>query len=221
MNTKVALALSLLVTVGVTIYSAMVYPTLPDTIPTHWNIHGKVDQMSPKGWTVFLMPIVMVFMTAFLFALPWLSPKNFKIDTFRSTFNYIVFLVTAMMGYLAVVILLNTMHPKWDSIKFMMGGIMLFLGLLGNMLGKVQRNFYVGIRTPWTLASEQVWVATHRVGAWFMTAGGFGGLILVLVGVPVMIAFWVFIAACLFPVPYSLVLYKKLEASGRLNGGNA
>jgi uncharacterized membrane protein len=92
----------------------------------------------------------------------------------------------------------------------------LFFALLGNVLGKVQRNFYVGVRTPWTLASETVWVQTHRLAAWLFTGAGVLGLVIVLVGVPFYFAFGLILVAALVPVVYSLVLYKRLEKKGLL-----
>ena len=86
----------------------------------------------------------------------------------------------------------------------------------GNVMGKVKRNFWMGVRTPWTLASERVWNQTHRVAAWLYTAIGIVGLIAVLLGVPMVVVFGTFIACVLFPIPYSLYLYKKLERQGKL-----
>lgn len=210
MNTRTALALCLLMTIGVALYTFVVYRSLPDQIPIHWNIRNEVDRYGSKA-TVLIWPGIMVAMSSFLFLLPWLSPRNFAIATWRPTFNYIIFLVTAMMGYLAVVITIASANPSWRMDKFLMGGILLFLGLLGNMMGKVKKNFYVGIRTPWTLASDKVWDATHRLGGRLMTAAGFLGALAVLAGLPPMPVFFITMAVFLYPVLYSLLLYKRLE----------
>ena len=127
-----------------------------------------------------------------------------------------MFIVTAMMGYLSFVIIYMTLHPTWDFTKPMIGGMLIFFALLGNSMGKVKRNFFMGIRTPWTLASDQVWVATHRLGARLMTLGGAAGAVAVLLGAPVLPVFFVFLALVLYPVLYSLLLYKRLEKAGAL-----
>jgi uncharacterized membrane protein len=77
----------------------------------------------------------------------------------------------------------------------------------------------MGVRTPWTLASDVVWERTHRLAAWLFTGGALVGLVLVLVGLHPLIAFAPFAVAALAPIFYSLVLYKRLEKEGRLGNG--
>ena len=204
-----------IIAIAVAAYTLMVYSSLPDTIPTHWGADGTVNGYGSRG-TIFIMPGVTLSLTLLLLALPWMSPKNFKLDTFRETYNYMMFIVTAMMGYLSFVIIYMTLHPTWDFTKPMIGGMLIFFALLGNSMGKVKRNFFMGIRTPWTLASDQVWVATHRLGARLMTLGGAAGAVAVLLGAPVLPVFFVFLALVLYPVLYSLLLYKRLEKAGAL-----
>jgi uncharacterized membrane protein len=107
---------------------------------------------------------------------------------------------------------------KTIFMRFFLGGLCLFFALIGNVLGKVRRNFWMGVRTPWTLASEAVWNQTHRLAAWLFVAAGLLGFALVMVLPPS--AVWVLLAvllpAALLPVVYSLVLYKRLEREGRL-----
>ena len=90
------------------------------------------------------------------------------------------------------------------------------IALLGNVLGKVQRNFYVGVRTPWTIADERVWNATHRLAAKTFVIGGLTGLAFALVAGWSWLSFVAILAAALVPVIYSLVYYKQLERRGEL-----
>jgi len=215
MKTSTTMVLCCLIAIAVTGYTLFVYSSLPNIIPTHWGADGKVNGYGSRN-TIFIMPVTTIGMTLLLLALPWMSPKNFSIETFRYTYNYIMLIVTAMMGYLSFVIIHMTLHPQWNYTKPMIGGMLLFLGLLGNSLGKVKRNFFMGIRTPWTLANDQVWVATHRLGARLMTLAGFGGALAVWLGAPVLPIFFIFIALSLYPIIYSLLLYKRLERSGAI-----
>ena len=95
-------------------------------------------------------------------------------------------------------------------------GFFVLFGLIGNQMGKVQRNFWMGVRTPWTLASEAVWVRTHRHAAWLWVATGLVGAVMVLVGVPFLIAFALLMVSALWPVLYSLIIYKRLQREGRV-----
>ena len=194
------------------------YPHLPGIVPVHWNAHGQIDGWAAK-WSLFLYgPGVMTFMVALFAALPWLSPKKFEVDSFRATCLYIMIILVAMFAYIQVLMILAALNVALDTGRAVVGGVCLLIALLGNVLGKVRRNFYVGIRTPWTLANERVWNVTHRFGAKTFFAGGLVGFIAVLMRAP----FWVPLAAILVgaltPVIYSLIHYKQLEHQGELNG---
>jgi uncharacterized membrane protein len=92
----------------------------------------------------------------------------------------------------------------------------LFFALMGNVLGRIRRNFYMGVRVPWTLASERVWNDTHRLAAWLMVAGGLTGFVMLMAGLPVAAALAVLGVVLVVPVVYSFVHYKQLERRGAL-----
>jgi uncharacterized membrane protein len=214
MTTKMAAICAAVLMVAALSYSLVLYPTLPERIPTHWNIAGKVDGWGSKDMGAFMMPGVMALFLVLIYALPWLSPKNFKIENFRATFNYIMVIVAALMGFMHWIMLYAGMHAGVDVGRAMIVGMCAFFALLGNVLGKVKRNFWMGVRTPWTLASDTVWVATHRLAGRLAVAGSLLAAIIVLLGGPVALAFAVIMAWALIPVVYSLVLYKRLEREG-------
>ena|SRR5579871_2349636 len=199
---------------AVALYTAIVYPSLPDRIPIHWNIRGEIDGWGPKS-TVLISPAMILLGLVLLHGLPALSPIRFKIDTFRPTFNYMMVIVSALFAFIAVLMIVAAQHHDFAIGKFLVAGISLFLAWLGNLLGKTRRNFYVGVRTPWTLASERVWNATHRVAARWMVAGGLVSAVLAFFGLFVA-CFGVIMVTCLYPVLFSFVYYKRLERSGGL-----
>src|SRR5215469_17438808 len=90
------------------------YPHLPGTVPVHWNAHGQIDGWAPK-WTLFLYgPGLMTFMVALFAALPWLSPKKFEVDSFRSTYLYVMIIIIAMMAYIQILILISALSLVLD-----------------------------------------------------------------------------------------------------------
>lgn len=217
------LYLSMMLTLAAAAASAYLYvyhfDSLPDPVPTHWGADGRPNAWTPRAdaWPVFVtFPALMSLMVGLTFALPWLSPKHFTVDEFRDTFGYVMALVVVLMAYLGGVILAGTFHPDWDIARPLVAGIFLFFALLGNVLGKVRRNFWMGIRTPWTLASETVWTQTHRVAAWLFVTAGLLGFVAVLAGLNLIACFVVLMAVVLVPVLYSLVLYKRLDRQGKL-----
>lgn len=202
--------------------SAWFYPSLPQRIPTHWNIHGQVDGYGDKLGSVFLMPAFSTLMLAVFAFLPALSPKKFEVDTFRPTYLFIMLGMVALFVYMQAIILMTTWQevgggPKRiDLGRALLGGIFVFFALMGNVMGKVRKNFYIGVRVPWTLASDRVWNDTHRLAAWLMVAGGIVGLIIVLAGWPLPWAFGALAVSLLVPVVYSFIHYKALERRGAL-----
>ena len=195
------------------------YDRLPEMIPVHWNIQGEPDRVVPRAdaWVNFwLTPLVMAGVLGLTFVLPWLSPKQFKVEPFLPAYEYIMAAVVLLFGYIHVILLVSSLDPKASLIRFMVAGILFFLALIGNVLGQVRRNFWMGVRTPWTLASDTVWIKTHRLAAWLFVAFGVLGGIASLAGLPLMLVFAGIIIAALWPAVYSLVLYKRLEKQGRL-----
>src|SRR5580698_4404400 len=189
--------------------TVVAYPQLPNIVPMHWDIQGHVNGWGPK-WSLFLTgPGGMVLMVLMFSALPWLSPKKFEVDSFRATYLYIMIAIVAMMAYCNLLILMSALGALGgiglDISRALEGGVCLLIALMGNVMGKVRRNFFVGIRTPWTIANEQVWNATHRFAARTFFAGGLLGLLAVIVGAPFWLPLTAILIAALAPVIYSLV----------------
>ena len=196
--------------------TAVAYPHLPNTVPTHWDAHGNVNGWSAK-WTLFTtVPGMMATILLLFAALPWLSPKHFEVDSFRSTYLYIMVMILAMMAYMHALMLAAGLSWMVDVGRAIEGGVCLLIALLGNVMGKVRRNFYVGIRTPWTIANEQVWNATHRFAAKTFFVGGLLGLIGVILRAPFWLPMTMILIGALAPVIHSLVFYKQLERRGEL-----
>ncbi len=194
---------------------AVLYSQLPDQVPTHWDMHGHVNGYSSRALAVFLMPGIMAGIMLLFAVLPPLSPRHFEIDRFRSSYLFLMTALVVCMAYLHAVALWAAMSPGMDLSRAVMGGICVLFTLMGNVMGKFKRNFFVGIRTPWTLASEQVWYATHRLGAKVFFWGGIIGFLLAMLApqfeVPLI---FVLVGSGLVPVVYSFVYYKRLERHG-------
>ncbi len=213
-NKYYLLATALVVATLVT--TLAVYPQLPARVPTHWGLDNRPNGYSPK-WVLFLLgPGLMTAMLALFRFLPWLSPKQFEVDSFRATYLQVMLIVIGMLTYLYAMTLWAGISGSVNIGRAILGGICLLLALLGNLLGKVRRNFYIGVRTPWTLANERVWNATHRLAAKVFVVGGLAGLAMTFLGITGWPVITVIVVAPLVPAAYSLVLYKQLERRGQL-----
>jgi len=205
-----------LIILGTLIAGWLVAPHLPERVPVHWNMHGKVNGYSTRATAVLLMPAIMTGMTLLFAALPAISPRHFEIGPFLSTYLYIMVVIISMMAYFQAVVLWAAFSSTLQINRAIVGGICVVWILMANVMGKVKRNFFVGVRTPWTLASERVWNATHRFAAHLWVWCGFTGLLLAFFSPLLWVVFALIITSALIPVVYSFTYYKKLERLGEV-----
>ncbi len=190
--------------------SAILAPALPDTVPTHWDVSGRADAFGPKWMNLLIMPAVMLVFTALIFILPTISPKHFHPARFAPTWNYVMVAVEGLFLAMHLIILDATRSGTFEISRLMPAALFAFFILMGNVLGRVKRNFWMGVRTPWTLADERVWDATHRAAGrlWFVM--GWIGLALGLLGVPFWILFALIMLMAFLPVVQSYLIWKRI-----------
>jgi uncharacterized membrane protein len=196
----------------------LAWPHLPARVPLHWNIHGQVDAYGPRSALLAIGPGAMLAELLVFAALPALSPRRFALESFARTYLRIMAAAVAFGGYLTAVLLYAALTGHLDVSGAVLGGVSVLFVILGNVMGKVRRNFFIGIRTPWTLASERVWYATHRLAAKSMVAAGILSIGAAVAGGLAGLAAWIAIvlAGVMVPVIYSFVHYKALERDGTL-----
>jgi uncharacterized membrane protein len=206
--------------IAATVISAIVLPSLPAQVPVHWNIHGQVDGYSGPVFATFFAPGIMVALLLLFWALPWLSPKQFELDTFQGVYWFIAFVVMVFVAYVQGLMLWAAMGHRIDVLRAMLAGLLLMFGLMGNVMGKVRRNFWVGVRTPWTLANDRVWNDTHRLAGRLFVAAALLCVPLLFLPVPVeallIIVVLAIVQAAIIPAVYSAAHYKTLQARGQL-----
>lgn len=191
----------------------LLYSSLPARIPVHWNAAGQVDGVGPRA-AIFALPALVALLIALWSALAAVSPRRFRVDEFASTWWFAGLSVVGWLAYVHGVLLweLHTGAPYVSHApRALLAGVCLLIVLIGNVMGKVRRNFWLGVRTPWTLADERVWYATHRLAGKTMVAGGLLALGVVLLGWPVHWATVLVVIGALVPAGYSLVYARRLE----------
>jgi uncharacterized membrane protein len=206
--------LGLVLTAIAAAVSLWAYPRLPETVPTHWNIHGQPDGYSSRLFGAVIMPVVMLGLTGLFQVLPRIDPKGANYAKFPDTYWLLVNGVLAFILVLHVATLNIALGSNLNLNRvILVGGGGLF-ALLGNYLGRIESNWFLGIRTPWTLSSETVWRKTHRTAAWLFVAGG---MVAVAIGViqPVgQLKVLAVIAAIVagIPIVQSYVLWRRERA---------
>ena len=198
--------------IGITVaVAAFLYPSLPEQIPTHWNLAGEIDDYTPKPWGVMIMPLVALMVFIIMKLIPIVSPKGFRTDQFKGVINIFTVVLVGFMSGIGLLVLLAATGRDVHINEMTYAGVGLLFIVLGNYMSKVRKNFFIGIRTPWTLASDEVWSRTHRLGGWMFVLIGFFLFINAFVQVPEAWLVGSIIAVALVPVVYSFVLYRKIE----------
>lgn len=148
------------------------YDKLPAQIPSHWNAAGEVDDYIRKEIAVILFPLITLG-TAMLFpVLEKIDPRKDNYKLFEKPWIALQAVIVSFFAYIYFVTLYLTFNPEMGADSFVIGGIGLMLTLIGFLMRKFKQNYFVGIRTPWTLHSEKVWNKTHQLAGWTFVTGG-------------------------------------------------
>lgn len=165
-NKGVLFWLSYLAGIATVAWVVWVYPDLADTFPVHWNVDGLPDRFAPKSQLLWLAGLVLA-IPLFMDILPRFDPRRKNYDYFSTSYQYMKLGITVFMAFIMVLsIQAGRSQDQILSTRAMMVGMGLMFMILGNYLTKVRSNWFVGIKTPWTLSSDEVWRKTHRVGGW-------------------------------------------------------
>jgi|SRR5690554_223024 uncharacterized membrane protein len=197
-------------------FALAVYPSLPERVPTHWGLSGEPDDWMPKWPGAFLPAAFAAGMWLLLIGLRRIDPRRAHYEKFDETFWLLVNVLVLFMALVEVVSLGAALGWPVDVGRVMLLAAGLLFVALGNYLPRVRSNWWMGIRTPWTLESERVWRETHRVAGWSFVFGGVVTMVAALL--PLAVRPWVALAglvvAGFVPVVYSYLAYRR-ERSGR------
>lgn len=188
---------------------------LPDDVllPTHWGVDGEADGFSDK-WTALLMPVLLATGVSLLFYfLPSLEPRREGLARSQSLYLWAWAAVLLMSATIELVVLSEALGWRVPVNHVLAGAVGVMLLLIGNQLGKSRSMYMVGIRTPWTLASEEVWIKTHRLGGKLIVLAGLLMIAAALLPVPPEMLPIVVIAGvvvgAVVPVAYSFILWRR------------
>jgi len=191
------------------------YPQLPDQVVTHWNIHGEPDGYSSRLVGAFVMPLAMLALAGLAHVLPKIDPKRANYAKFLDTYWLLINGILIFMGLVHLAVLGDAIGAPIPMRRVMPLALGFLFIVLGNYLGRVQPNWFLGIRTPWTLSSDTVWRKTHRLGAWLFVIAGVLFMVSAFLpwtraGVPLAV---IIIGLVLTPVVYSLYLWIRERSS--------
>lgn len=188
------------------------YQNFPERIPTHWNFAGEVDGYSAKAFAAFFFPALILGIYLLFNFLPKFDPHQERYEEFAPIylrFKLVLVAFFTVLYFISSLVGIGYSLPINIIMPILIGLLFIFIG---NYLGKIKQNWFIGIRTPWTLANEEVWNKTHRLGGWaFIIAG------LLFLLTPLLANQWSIIAILILVgitiisvIIYSYFLYKKI-----------
>lgn len=160
-----------LIVVAVVI-SIVAYPKLPDQVPTHWDLSGDVNGWSSRLWGAWMVPLIMAVVWLIMRAIPHIDPRGANYAKFEGMYDWLVILVLAFMLMMHAVVIMSATGAPISMHTIVMPAVGIFIAAIGLMLPRVHPNWFVGIRTPWTLTSDLSWERTHKIGGALFVALG-------------------------------------------------
>lgn len=154
------------------IASAAVYQDLPERMPTHWNMSGTVDGWTSLPWGAFVIPLMLLVGLVMFHLWPKIDPRGANYAKFKGTYEILIITIMVFMLGVHLVVLAAALGRDVSMARIIPAGIGVLLIVLGNLLPRTRSNWFVGIRTPWTLSSDRVWERTHRFGGRLFVAAG-------------------------------------------------
>lgn len=195
------------------VYSFIVWNRIPDKVPTHFDVHGEPDDYSTKIFALLLLPIINIVIYFVLFVVPRIDPRKKNYTAFESSYQNIRLLIHLFFAGMFIFIMQTTSGGEPLKLNAFLSGMLLFFALLGNYMRTVRSNFFVGIRTPWTLSNDIVWRKTHELGGriWF-----YSGIVLAIIvfflpqtAATIVMFIGIFLMV-MIPVVYSYLEYRKI-----------
>ena len=210
MSTRTTIFISITLIAIAVLAGLLLWNRLPDPMPGHWNAAGEIDGYISKFWGVFLLPIISIALTGLFLIVPRIDPLKANIAQFRAAFNWFIVAFVVYILYLYILTLLAALGTLFNMTLMLLPAVgLLFIGI-GYLMSGAKRNFFIGIRTPWTLSSDTVWDKTHKLGSRLFMLGGVVTILCAFLGES---GIWIMLVAMLgasfVPIVYSYVLYQR------------
>lgn len=195
------------------ITAAYVYPLMPETMIAHWSISGVPDGYYVKDFGVFFLPVLALATFCLFIALPFLDPLRKNYESFLGEFDMMIALIVGSIYYIYLLTLAYNMGYSIDMLRFLAPDAGIFFLGMGMIMRKAKQNWFIGIRTPWTLSSEKVWDKTHRLCSNLFIASGFIAFFGAAFQPALLVSAVMLVAAALFGIVYSYIeFYKEKNA---------
>ena len=188
--------------IGVCLYSQM-----PEKMASHWNSKGEVDDYMPRFWALFLMPILSFGLFLLFLLVPKIDPLKQNIEKFRKYYDGFIVLIIGFLFYVYLLTIFWNLGFRFNMAQLMMPALGALFYYCGVLIENAKRNWFIGIRTPWTLSSEMVWDKTHKLGGKLFKIAG----IIALFGIILESYAFIFLIIPVIFISIYLIAYSYFE----------
>lgn len=186
------------------------YSQMPDRMASHWNISGDVDGYMSKLWGVFLVPLIAFGLFLLFLIIPHIDPKKHNIEQFRVYYDRFFIVIIVFILYIYLLTLLWNLNVRFNLIQLMTPAFAVLFYYSGVVISHAKMNWFVGIRTPWTLSSEKVWNQTHALGGKLFKITGIIALLgIIFINYALFFILVPLIVVGIYTVVYSYFAYRE------------
>jgi len=208
---KLLILLQWTIVAAMFIAAAVAWPFVPETIAVHWSLKGQADGYANKLIGLLVIPLVATLVLLGLELLPRIDPRRANYASFRSAYAIAKLAIVAFFAAVDAVLLASALGRLVNVSLVIAPLVGALLIVLGAIMGQLQPNWFIGVRTPWTLSSDRSWIATHRAARWVFVAMG---LAIVLAGLEqTSWSLYLAVTVCLLGiiglVAYSFVVWRE------------
>ena len=197
---------------------AYLYPYMPEKMASHWDANGSVDGYMPKLWGLFLLPVISAILFLTFMLIPKIDPHKGNIEKFRGHFDVFILLLFVFLFYVHMLTMLWNLSYRFNIIQLLAPAFGLIIYCAGIMMENAKQNWFIGVRTPWTLSSEVVWDKTNKLaGKLFKVAGVLAAMGLIFPKYAIFLILVPVILAAVYPIIYSYQMYQQeIKAGSRV-----
>lgn len=183
------------------------YSKMPEMMASHWNAKGEVDGYMSRFWALFLMPLMSFGLFLMFLIIPKIDPLKQNIEKFRKYFDIFIILMLGFLFYIYLLTIFWNLGTRFSMTQLMIPALSALFYYCGILVENAKRNWFIGIKTPWTLSNEKVWEKTHKLGGKLFKAAA----IIILLGIVLENYALLFVLAPIFFVSIYLVVYSYFQ----------
>jgi uncharacterized membrane protein len=203
MKTKSVVLINIVLTLLVLGFGLLFQSRFPDLMAVHWGADGQADGYGSSFVGLWLIPLMVIGLTLLLAGIPNIDPLKENIQKFRADYNLFILMFALYMLYFQTLTLAYNLGWIHNLNQYLLPAFGIFFFFVGQLIGKAHRNYFIGIRTPWTLNDERVWDETHKRAA--VAFKGAGAITLLGIFLPAF-GIWILLVSILGAALYSLIL---------------